>query len=320
MVLILFATLFDALSAWGSHATAAGISPSFQVSLQESADDSVPPRAPESKTYVYDKAGVLAEAEAERHQFDLDRLWHAGIPTVIYIRRSDDSRREAVAFADRVREKWALESSPGADDGIVLLVSLNNAEPVKNSLVLSTGLHALPINQLTSDTLREIQDTEVQPAFRRNEINLALSFGVRRILYFEGYTPPDPPPLTDRQLTARAIAPSAMLLAGAIALLGPLVQRGRAAPTRRRSRGVYLATIAVLLTLSAGLALYGRTAPWLAVAALGGMAVALGIRFASAWGDWHRAEKAVIRVPSRGRRSRVPTVHAHRPSRGIRHV
>lgn len=321
MIVLLIGTLSGALFASGPIDADAGMRASFHPSLQATSDDSIPLRAPESTTFVYDEARILASAEAERHQFDLGRLSQAGIPTVIYTRRSNDSREQAVAFADRLREEWALESSPGADDGIVMLVSLHESSRAENALVLSTGSHALPINQLTSETLREIHDREMQPAFRRNEINLALSFGVRRMLYYEGYTPPDPPPLTDRQVTARALAPSALLLAGAFAFGTPLIQRG-GAPSRNRwrSRGLYRAGVAEFLTLAAGLALYGRSASWLAIAVLGGIALMLGVRFAGAWREWRRPEPAALRVAPRSRRFRQPPVLAHRPPRDPRHV
>lgn len=325
MIVLLIGTLFGTLFASSPIDADAGMWTSFHASLQATPDDSIPPRAPESTTFVYDEARVLASTEVERHQFDLGRLWEAGIPTIIYTRRSNDSREQAVAFADRLREEWALESSPGADDGIVMLVSLHESSRAENALVLSIGANALPINQLTSETLQEIRDREMQPAFRRNEINLALSFGVRRMLYYEGYTPPDPLPLTDRQLTARALAPGALLLTGLLALVTPLIQRRRAPSRNRwrsilRSRGLYRAGIAGLLTLASGLALYGRSASWLVAAVLGGIVLMLGVRFAGAWWEWRRPEPAALRVAPRGRRSRQRPVLAHRPPRGPRHV
>ncbi|MBA2246574.1 MAG: TPM domain-containing protein [Chloroflexia bacterium] len=321
MIVLLIGMLSGALFASGPIDANAGV----RTSLQATPDDSIPPRAPESTTFVYDEARILASTEAERHQFDLGRLWQAGIPTIIYTRRSNDSREQAVAFADRLREEWALESSPGADDGIVMLVSLHESSRRENALVLSTGAHALPINQLTSERFRDIRAREMQPAFRRNEINLALSFGVRRMLYYEGYTPPDPPPLTDRQVTARALVPSALLLAGTFAIGTPLIQRGRAPSKNRwgsilRSRGLYRAGIVGFLTLAAGLALYGRSGPWLVVSVLGGIVLMLGVRFARAWREWRQPEPAVLRVAPRSRRFRQPPVLAHRPPRVSRHV
>jgi len=308
---------------WGSRAIASEVTALPHASLQAGSNDSIPARAPESKTFVYDRAGVLAKAEAERHQFDLDRLFMAGIPTVIYIRRSNDSRSEAVTFADRLRTEWRLESAPGADDGIVMLVSLSESSPAKNSLVLSTGRHALPVGQLKPETLRAIDDREMQPAFRKNEINLALSFGVRRILYYEGYTPPDPPPLTDGQRTARSLAPVTLLAAALSTLAKPLLDRRRTLSIRwRRSFARFHRLIpvlpALLLALAGGLALYGRSAPWLVVSVLGGAALIAANRLASAWREWQGSASPALHVRPHGRRVHRPAVLAHRPPTGTR--
>ncbi len=301
--------------------TAAAPHPAIQPDLEEP----IPNRAPESRTFVYDEAGVLTETEAERHQFDLDRLFTAGVPAIIFTRRSDDSRTDAVAFADRLRTEWQLESAPGADDGIVILVSLHESSRASNALVLSTGRQALPINQLTSETLQEIYDTEMQPAFRRNEINLALSFGVRRMLYYEGYTPPDPPPLSSGQRTARSLATGVLAFTGLLALAGPVLSRWRKMSHRRRGfavldRWLYSLALPLLLLLAGGLAVHGRSAPLLAIAVLGGVALLLGKRLTTAWREWRHSDGRSIRVPLRGRRVGSPTVLAHRRTRGPRHA
>ena len=308
----------------GSSAGAAEVAIPL-AGFQATSEEPIPERAPDSRRFVYDEAGVLAGAEAERHQFDLGRLFDAGVPTIVFTRRSSDSRADAVAFADRLRAEWRIESAPGADDGIVILVSLHESSRARNALVLSTGRHALPINQLTSDTLRRIYDTEMLPAFRRNEINLAISFGVRRMLYYEGYTPPDPAPLSSGQQSARSLAPGVLILTGLFAIAGPFLTRWRRSPRHRRGsfqhlRWLYPLVLASLLFLAGGLAIYGRSAPMLVIAALGGLALLLVNRVAATWREWRHSGRREIRVGPRGRRIGSPAILAHRPSPGPRHV
>jgi len=298
---------------------------SNQVSFQAGSEAAVPFRAPGSDMYVYDFADVLTSGQAARHKFDLERLNNAGVPAVIYIRRSDDSRNESIAYAEQLRTEWMLESSPGGDDGILILVSLSEELPRRNSLVLSLGRNALPIGQLTTVTMQEIYDKEMQPAFRKNEIDLALSFGVRRMLYYEQYTPPNPPSLSDRQQTARTLAPWSVFLAALYGASGPLLWTRQPRILSRlhppaRTRRVFRIILATLLVLSAGLSLYGRSAPWLVVSVLGAIVVFLGIRLAIAWREMRRRGSRVSRVRSRGRRSTHPTILAHRRPRGLRNA
>lgn len=299
--------------------------PSHLHSAQTASRESVPFRPRDSKKFVYDFADVLTSEQAERHQFDLNRLNDAGVPVVIYIRRSDDSRDESVAYAEQVRTQWTLESAPGADDGIVILVSLSDAFRLRNSLVMSLGPNALPIGQLQTDTLQKIYDKEMQPAFRRNEIDLAVSYGVRRILYYEGYTPPDPPSLSDGQQTARALAPWSVLLAALFGVVGPLLSSTPTKIARRlrsivRSGRAYRIILAVLLVLSAAFSLYGRSGLWLMVSVLGGLVLFLGMRLASAWRQWRSRDLVVTKVRSRGRRSRDRAKPAHQRPHGLRNA
>ena len=291
--------------------------------LQGDSDRTVPIRTPGSDRFVYDYAGVLTREQAERHSFDLKRLNEAGIPLVIYIRRSDDFRSESVAYAEQLRTDWDLESADGAEDGIVILVTLSDLSPLRDSLVMSLGPHALPINQLTTDTLRDIYDNEMQPAFRRNEIDLAVSYGVRRILYYEGYTPPDPPGLSEGQATARSLAPWSILLAALYGVFGPLLLTRRKVvshhlPSFARSWRLYGIELAALLVLSAALSLYGRAAPWLLISVLGGVILLLGVRFSIAWQKMSRRRPDITRVRSRGTRSNGPPILAPGSPRGMR--
>lgn len=292
---------------------------------QTDSESAVPYRSPQSKTFVYDYAGVLTREQAERHKFDLKRLNEAGIPVVVYIRRSDDSRKESVAYAELVRNEWELESAPGADDGIVILVTLSDLSPVRNSLVMSLGRNALPIGQLKSDTLQDIYDKEMQPAFRRNEIDLAISYGVRRILYYEGYTPPDPAPLSGGQETARSLAPWFVLFAALFGVFGPILSMLRARLPRRsrrlfESRRLYFVVLGALLVLAAATSLYGRSETWLMASILVVVALFLGIRLVIAWRARHHRGPAVTRVRSRGTRSRQAGTSAYRSPRSLRNV
>lgn len=280
---------------------------SNRLNFQEKSDRSVPSRAEDSDRFVYDYAGALTREQSERHKFDLDRLRDAGIPVVVYIRRSDDSKDESVAFADLLRNEWRLESAPGADDGIVILVTLSDLSPLRDSLVMSLGPNALPIGQLDAERLQEIYDTEMQPAFRKDEIDLAVSYGVRRILYYEGYTPPDPASLSESQTTARSLAPWTILLAGlsGVASLISTDERSRVFGRFRPLVGyrrLHHVVPGTLLIASVALCVHARSATWLTVSVLVAIVLGLVIRLSASWREWRTPGPTVVHVRSRGRR------------------
>jgi len=171
----------------------------FPSTHQASAQDESPPipyRAPDDPWLIRDDAKLFTEDEMKRFQFDLRRLQGLGVDVAVYTRRADVSRRESEQFADALRESWAVGSSPGADDGMVLLLTISGSRPRGSTFVMSSGDNFFPLGQVGEADFSRIYEEEVAPHFRENRFDVALAYALRRMLYAADYTPPDPPPLS----------------------------------------------------------------------------------------------------------------------------
>lgn len=182
---------------------------------QASAQDESPPipyRAPGDPWLIRDDAGLFTDEEMERFQFDLRRLQALGVDVAVYTRRADASREESERFADALRESWAVESAPGADDGMVMLLTVTDSRPRGSTFVMSSGENYFPVGQMDEADFNQIYEEEVMPHFREDRFDVALAYAVRRMLYAADYTPPDPPPLSG----INALAHDAARIGGAV--------------------------------------------------------------------------------------------------------
>lgn len=150
---------------------------------------------------------------------DAQRLTNHGMPTIVILRLSAEARDQSQITADQLRIDRGVESRGGADDGMVMLVTIDPASPRSGSVVLSFGRNALPKGGLTSASVEDIYDRVIDPRLARSRLYSALHVGIREIIYLETYIPEARPPMSDTQRLARRM----------IDILGPLVLVGSAA-------------------------------------------------------------------------------------------
>lgn len=150
---------------------------------------------------------------------DAQRLTNHGLPTIIVVRESAEIHAQAQTSADRLRVERGVESTEGADDGMVMLATINPDFPRSGSVVLSFGQNALPKGGLTAASAQDVYDRSILPRVKRGNLYSALHVGIRRIIYLETYIPEAPPPLTESEQTLRAI----------VNVVGPLALVGSAA-------------------------------------------------------------------------------------------
>lgn len=224
---------------------------SVQSGLEE------PPAKPDKLERVYDLPGRLNEDQYARFHFDIGRMWNDGLPALIYIRASPASAGQSQYFADQLREKWQIQSSPGADDGLVMLVTIRDRFPHTAILSLSYGANSFPQGQMTVDVLNQVLEEEVTPRIRVGNVNGGLTYAVRRILYYTEYTAPFPPPLTNLEESVHRIATPinailTLMLVGLIAI--PTCRL----PRLWRGRPLLIALSVSVFALSSVLAVGGR--------------------------------------------------------------
>lgn len=187
--------------------------------LAQSNSAPIPFREPDDPWLIRDDARLFNEDQLNRFQFDLRRLQGLGENVMVYTRRADASRRDSEGFAKRLREAWHLESSPGADDGLLMLLTVNDTSPRSNTFVVSSGSNFFPVNQMDRADLNQVYEAEVEPNFREERYDVALAYGLRRVLYAADYTPPNAPALTG----AYAFAHAAGNIGGSVVLQAALL-------------------------------------------------------------------------------------------------
>lgn len=188
------------------------------------------PVAPLTDKRVYDMANLLNNEQEASIESDANRLARHGIPNVILVHFSTLSPEETDAFAAEIRRQWGVESGPGADDGLVLLVSINDTETNQGiATTLSWGDNALPHYGVTSTTAADIQRTWLDRYIDGGNLFEGIVFSLRRLIYHSIYDPAPQAPLTGVRADLGAVMPAVAiaLAAGALALAGWCWSHGR---------------------------------------------------------------------------------------------
>ncbi|HYH11333.1 MAG TPA: hypothetical protein VD789_03170 [Thermomicrobiales bacterium] len=163
------------------------------------------PVQPIDSKHLYDQANLLTNDEEAKVELDAARLHRFGIPALILLQVSDMAPEEASAFAAEVREGWGVESAPGANDGLVMVVVADTSEEQNAYTVMSWGDDAFPhfgIDASVADGVhREWLDAYVQDG----QVYEGILFSLRRLVYHSIYEPAPAPPLTDTQETVRTL-------------------------------------------------------------------------------------------------------------------
>jgi uncharacterized membrane protein YgcG len=225
----------------------------------------LPERRGDREIRVYDTAGILTDGEESGLQSDLVRASRLGLEMLVYTRMSSDSDETAQQFADALREQWGVTTGPEADDGIVFLLNVSPGDPEANDVYISKGEHALPIRQLDEATFEHIVDDEMRPAVANGEFTTALYYGVRRVLNYAEYSPPDPEPLSSTQRQFGMLGRIAGAVTAQLAIIGyilvPIMTQGRLSPWLSRRALTWYALVVGGLGIAIGLiGIIGRDA------------------------------------------------------------
>jgi hypothetical protein len=157
---------------------------------------------PDSVWYlVADGANLLDEGQEESAVADTRRLNEVGIPAQVATELVVSTPEEAQLRADQIRLQQAIESSPGADDGIVVYAAVNPYDRSRVFVAISVGANALPHGGLTRADIDDIVSTIVVPQLTSGHPARAIVFSIRDMIYRDLYTPPAGEPLAGRVRT-----------------------------------------------------------------------------------------------------------------------
>ncbi len=125
---------------------------------------------------IYDQTGLLTSTDLVSLDLRAAAIERSGVPVVVYIRSSKPDADDTRADARALMRSWGVESGPGADDGLVLLLDVDRLAGDPDHVALIPGEQLkdsrLPIGEterisagsvrgLTTfvDTSRELTDT-----------------------------------------------------------------------------------------------------------------------------------------------------------------
>lgn len=256
---------------------------------------------------VYDPYRLLDADQRDTLRADADRLRRAGLPTLVYIRISEANEQQAAAFADRLLSEWRVESAPGANDGLVMLINMGVTGGRSGEVTIRTGPRALPEGGLDAARLAGIAEEKIAPRLKRGQIYTGALAGLRGMVYAISYFPAPQPPLTEREQRVAELltwlAPMTVAFA-LIGIVGWALRRPRA--LGGRLGWIVPATVLVCCLILAVLAVYARSRLGVAVV------IVLALTLAAAALVRHYADKR--RRLSTGRTVRVRPWHRRGPS------
>ncbi|MEJ7761564.1 MAG: hypothetical protein WKF80_02095 [Thermomicrobiales bacterium] len=127
---------------------------------------------------VYDLAGALGPSEIrllERHAADLER---GGVPVVVYIRAGDADPGATRTDALDLMRAWHIETTPGADDGLVVFMNVAVGESFADAIAIVPGNRLKDQGALPSHELERIMRRDVMVRVRGERVTAGLSAGL----------------------------------------------------------------------------------------------------------------------------------------------
>ena len=148
---------------------------------------------------VIDRTGTLTERQITTLDGDLRRLSELGLPTLVYIRASDEQTSGSAAFAEEILGTWTTDTAEDPSNHMVVLLTVDEDDPSNSTITHVAGPDAFPIRQLTAETYQAILDDEALPPLQDGDIYLSLAYAIRKAINFAEYSPPEPAPLSEAQ-------------------------------------------------------------------------------------------------------------------------
>jgi len=226
----------------------------------------LPAYIPLASKHIYDQALLLSVSEEKTLEGDARLLGAYGLPVFVFVRRSTDTVSESRIFADNLRTQRAVESAPGADDGLVMLLTLGLQSRFGASLVFSIGAHALPVQGLSKAALDQTYREDIAPNLRQAKIYDALNISLRRMSYKAWFVPGDAPPVSDLQRTTASLlsfaSPLLLILFAGLTVVGriaPDVLFRRVRITRRSWNRAEIALGVGIIIVLIPVAVYARS-------------------------------------------------------------
>jgi uncharacterized membrane protein YgcG len=135
--------------------------------LAQTAD--IPIRNPNPSIRIEDPIGLLTAQQFQVLNAELDRLARLGRETVVLFRERDDGSTNTTWLAEDLRLAWGVESSVGARDGLVLIVTVDRASPANSTIATSAGQNTFPIRQLAENGFESLIENVALPQLQAGD-------------------------------------------------------------------------------------------------------------------------------------------------------
>lgn len=263
-----------------------------------------PDPRPEAIPFYYDPAPVFDEGQRKTIARDAELVQSSQIPTLLYVRPAtvDEAAPDAAtAFATDVRETWRVESSDGADDGLVLLYSHVEGNPGASTIVASWGEATFEGSGLTPAYVENLLAKNPRTLLDDGHPFEAVVYALRELRYGGIYLPPPPAPVEGARSVAQAIANVAgpLMVVATVAASVMISLRGQQRTFFRHPWRTGTAITGTLVAL-AMVSVYGQSPIGIASIAILVVVIALRIRASTRPADGTRCRS----VPPTVRRMR----------------
>ncbi len=151
-------------------------------------------------------------------------------------------------------EREPIESSPGAEDGFLMLVIMPE-DQTQSSAIIEPAPNALPLNGLTAGNINDVVQTLVLPSFDQNQVSQGIRTGLSVFSYNNLFAKPERLALDDLHKDLRMVA--GIPLAGATTLAA-IALAGLAWWLSRRNPATETASTGTLSPFAAGALHEGR--------------------------------------------------------------
>lgn len=169
--------------------------------------------------HVYDNAAVLASAELDTLEKQAAGMDQVGAPTVVYLRFKSADTVTTHQDARDLMDAWRVEGSPGARDGLVLLLNLKPDDRRHGSAALVAGAHHVNDGRLNADRLQAIYDNQMKPRLVGGDLAGAISSALDKAA--ADLRQPPSATQSDEELSPAEIGVAiAVILVGVLGLVG----------------------------------------------------------------------------------------------------
>lgn len=191
---------------------------------------------------------LFNEGELNTLQRDSELAQRSGVPIMFAVLHADGtSVGSAQSIANDYRKEHAVETEPGADDGIVFLVLWLADSPEKSVVVYSAGEHAFETTGLSDVEITKYLDDHVRPILQEGRLFDASAFLMRFTRATSLYVPPPPRAITGVAKVVQSVL-SVIAPAAAIGLIAALAFEQN--PSDRRRWRIIAISLAGMLTLA----------------------------------------------------------------------